>query len=27
MLINAVPSEEVEVIVPFIKNYVDSRQW
>jgi hypothetical protein len=25
MLINAVPSEEVEVIVPFIKNYVDSR--
>ena len=26
MLINAVPSEEVEVIVPFIKDYVDSRQ-
>lgn len=26
MLINAVPSEEVEVIVPFIKRYVESRQ-
>jgi hypothetical protein len=26
LLINAVPSEEVEVIVPFIKQYVESRQ-
>ena len=26
LLINAVPSEEVEVIVPFIKNYVESRR-
>lgn len=26
MLINAVPSEEVNVIVPFIKQYVDSRK-
>jgi len=26
MLINAVPSEEVEVIVPFIKQYVESRK-
>lgn len=26
LLINAVPSEEVEVIVPFIKRYVESRQ-
>jgi alkanesulfonate monooxygenase SsuD/methylene tetrahydromethanopterin reductase-like flavin-dependent oxidoreductase (luciferase family) len=26
MLINSVPSEEVDIIVPFIKNYVDSRQ-